>query len=86
MLCALHEQQQRQSRVLAKVKQEKGAVEQKLEAAQDRLECTVCMAAERSVLFLPCSHVVACGGCAAQLEECPMCRATIEQKAALNIS
>jgi hypothetical protein len=36
---------------LVKVKQEKGAAEQQREEARDRLECTVCMTAERSVLF-----------------------------------
>ena len=48
--------------------------------ARDRLECTVCMAAERSVLFVPCGHAAACAGCAAELDECPICRAAIVTK------
>jgi hypothetical protein len=44
------------------------------------------MDAERNVLFLPCSHVVACGDCAALLSDCPMCRQEIRQKLPLNLS
>jgi hypothetical protein len=43
--------------ILAKVKQEKGAAEQQREEARDRLECTVCMTAEHSVLFVPCGNL-----------------------------
>ena len=72
--------------MLAKVKQEKDAAEQKSEEARDQIECTVCMAAERSVLFVPCGHAAACAGCAAELEECPICRAAIVTKHAMNLS
>ena len=72
--------------MLVKVKQEKGAAEQQREEARDRLECTVCMAAERSVLFVPCGHAAACAGCAAELAECPICRAAIVTKHAMNLS
>ena len=77
---------QRQSEVLRQVKQERGVAEQQREQALDRLQCVICVDAERSVLFLPCSHVAACGGCAARLDECPICRGAIEQKVALNMS
>ena len=72
--------------MLRQVKLERSAAEQQREAVQDRLECTVCMEAERGVMFLPCSHVVACVGCAAQLDECPVCRAAIEQKLQMKLS
>jgi hypothetical protein len=78
----LHEQRG----ALRQVKQEKAGAEQQREEAQGRLECALCMDAERNVLFLPCSHVVACGGCAALLSDCPMCRREIEQKLPLNLS
>ena len=57
---------------LVQVKREK-------EALEDRLLCTICMEADapRSVLFGPCDHLVACASCAAELAECPNCRATI---------
>ena len=61
------------------MKQEKGVAEQ-------RLECTVCMEVERSVLFLPCQHAATCAGCAAELDECPICRAAIVTKHAMNLS
>ncbi len=57
---------------LAEVKREK-------EALEDRLLCTICMEADapRTVLFGPCNHFLACASCAAALQECPNCRATI---------
>ena len=56
----------------AEVKREK-------EALEDRLLCTICMEADapRTVLFGPCNHFLACASCAAALQECPNCRATI---------
>jgi len=57
---------------LVRVKREK-------EALEDRLLCTICMEADapRTVLFGPCNHFLACASCAAALQECPNCRATI---------
>ena len=56
-----------------------GRVKREKEALEDRLLCTICMEADapRSVLFGPCDHLVACASCAAELAECPNCRATI---------
>jgi hypothetical protein len=85
-LRALHEQQQQQDGVLAKVKQEKGDAEQQREEARDQVLCIVCMEAERSVLFVPCRHAAVCAGCAAELDECPICRAPIVTKQAMNLS
>ena len=61
-----------QQDVLAKVKLEN-------EALEDRLLCTICMEADapRAVVFEPCNHFLACASCAAALQECPNCRATI---------
>ena len=57
---------------LVEIKREK-------EALEDRLLCTICMEADapRTVLFGPCNHLLACASCAAALQECPNCRATI---------
>ena len=57
---------------LVQVKREK-------EALEDRLLCTICMEADapRTVVFGPCNHYLACASCAAALQECPNCRATI---------
>ena len=68
-----------------KVKQEKSVAEQQREEAQDRLECTVCMNAERNVLFLPCSHVAACVGCVARLDKCPICRQQVQELVQLTL-
>ena len=61
-----------QQDVLAKVKLEN-------EALEDRLLCTICMEADapRAVVFGPCDHFLACASCAAALQECPNCRAPI---------
>ncbi|KAJ2951085.1 hypothetical protein O0L34_g5466 [Tuta absoluta] len=39
--------------------------------------CKVCMDSEVSVVFLPCGHLVSCGGCGAALAQCPLCRAPV---------
>ncbi|XP_026319004.1 baculoviral IAP repeat-containing protein 7-B isoform X2 [Hyposmocoma kahamanoa] len=39
--------------------------------------CKVCMDSEVSVVFLPCGHLVSCGGCGAALAACPLCRASV---------
>ena len=46
-------------------------------------ECTVCLAAPRSVRLRPCCHAVLCAACAAALmrrggARCPVCRAGVE--------
>uniref|UniRef100_A0A1I8HFD5 RING-type E3 ubiquitin transferase n=1 Tax=Macrostomum lignano TaxID=282301 RepID=A0A1I8HFD5_9PLAT len=43
---------------------------------QSRL-CQICSDASVSIVFLPCGHMMACGGCANRLETCPICRAEI---------
>ena len=66
------QREQAKQDVLAQVKQEK-------EALEDRLLCTICMEADapRAVVFGPCDHFLACASCAAALQECPNCRAPI---------
>jgi uncharacterized membrane protein YgcG len=62
---------------LKKVKQEKMQVENNYD---DRMLCIACQDSEREVLFLPCSHVGMCAGCAASVSECPTCRGRIDSK------
>ena len=54
-------------------------IKREKEALEDRLLCTICMEADapRTVVFGPCNHYLACASCAAALQECPNCRATI---------
>eukprot|EP00397_Hematodinium_sp_SG-2012_P012726 GEMP01012904.1.p1 GENE.GEMP01012904.1~~GEMP01012904.1.p1 ORF type:complete len:493 (+),score=130.30 GEMP01012904.1:177-1655(+) len=47
---------------------------------QHQDECVVCQDSERTVLFLPCSHLCTCPTCAAALLDCPLCRAQIQDK------
>ncbi|KAG1679174.1 hypothetical protein FOA52_000530 [Chlamydomonas sp. UWO 241] len=48
----------------------------------DEFFCVVCMDAERCVTLVPCGHRVLCRGCTSSVraanDECPMCRAPIE--------
>ena len=41
-------------------------------------ECTICMDAARDTVLKPCDHAVACAGCSAGLQHCPLCRAAVE--------
>lgn len=48
-------------------------------------ECVMCLTEERSVLFLPCAHLVVCTACNQMHEEkgmqdCPSCRTTIQER------
>jgi baculoviral IAP repeat-containing protein 7/8 len=40
--------------------------------------CKICYNAEKTVCFVPCGHVVACGKCAVVFDLCPTCRANIK--------
>ncbi|GMI28499.1 hypothetical protein TrCOL_g7042 [Triparma columacea] len=62
---------------LKKVKKEKDDISRSLEALEDAETCTVCLTTKRSVLFLPCGHLVCCGECSKKVDECPMCREVI---------
>eukprot|EP00054_Salpingoeca_dolichothecata_P020787 m.131903 g.131903 ORF g.131903 m.131903 type:complete len:341 (-) comp23745_c0_seq8:37-1059(-) len=39
--------------------------------------CVICLDQERSVLFRPCRHLIACATCATKLANCPICRVRI---------
>lgn len=49
-----------------------------LERKRELWMCKVCMDAEMEVVFLPCSHMVACSSCALALAQCPICREDIK--------
>ncbi|XP_076244487.1 RING finger and SPRY domain-containing protein 1 [Calliopsis andreniformis] len=51
----------------------------KLSVRED--SCTLCFDQRASVRLLPCNHRGFCQTCSNHLEECPMCRATIEEVA-----
>ncbi|XP_060561983.1 uncharacterized protein LOC132721662 isoform X2 [Ruditapes philippinarum] len=47
-------------------------------AQEDELVCKICYMEEISVVFLPCSHMLACESCSKLLERCAVCRAVIK--------
>eukprot|EP01062_Namystynia_karyoxenos_P026763 TRINITY_DN2069_c0_g5_i1.p1 TRINITY_DN2069_c0_g5~~TRINITY_DN2069_c0_g5_i1.p1 ORF type:complete len:157 (+),score=39.26 TRINITY_DN2069_c0_g5_i1:90-560(+) len=54
----------------------------RLENAQRRTRCCVCLVVECDVILLPCGHVCVCGDCAERLcdrpdAQCPLCREAI---------
>ena len=47
-------------------------------------ECVVCCEAERSVLLVPCGHLVLCQSCWEMMQkrkfvECPVCRVCVDE-------
>lgn len=40
-------------------------------------DCIICFSASRCVVLRPCNHLCACGSCALQLHQCPVCRALV---------
>ena len=55
-------------------------VEREADEAKQRLECDVCFANKKSVVFVPCMHLSTCGECAEKVEECPSCREPIQDR------
>ena len=41
--------------------------------------CIVCMAHPKSHIAVPCGHLCACGICAERMQDCPYCRAPVQQ-------
>ena len=48
------------------------------ELIKSKDECTVCMENQRSIVFMPCGHLICCQDCVKVLTKCPICRAEIE--------
>lgn len=42
-------------------------------------ECVICMDAKCEVVFIPCGHMCCCKDCGGGVEDCPMCRCSIER-------
>lgn len=45
--------------------------------------CTLCCDAPATITLIPCNHQGYCSACARQLESCPLCRSSIEDRAVL---
>eukprot|EP00456_Euglypha_rotunda_P013320 TRINITY_DN13967_c0_g1_i4.p1 TRINITY_DN13967_c0_g1~~TRINITY_DN13967_c0_g1_i4.p1 ORF type:complete len:232 (-),score=29.51 TRINITY_DN13967_c0_g1_i4:21-620(-) len=62
--------------------------EAKLERAQSRTQCQICMERTRNTLLLPCCHFLYCSTCLSQMQDrnrCPTCRQTIQGQIACNL-
>lgn len=42
--------------------------------------CIVCVTSTRSVVLVPCGHLVLCSTCSQCVQACPVCRAAIEER------
>jgi len=40
-------------------------------------KCKICFTRRQDTVLIPCGHIALCKLCAAQCEECPICRKTI---------
>ncbi|TNJ27979.1 Ankyrin repeat protein 2 [Giardia muris] len=47
--------------------------------------CSVCLSQERTVLLLPCRHLILCTHCSSQLTFCPYCRQNIESTVEIEV-
>ena len=48
--------------------------------AEKLLLCTICMNAQKSILFDPCHHMTACENCCDKMTNCPICRESIKKR------
>jgi FtsZ-binding cell division protein ZapB len=65
---------------LRRLESEMEAQKNKFQEMQEQFLCLVCCDQQSVVVLLPCAHQCLCDGCAAKLDLCPVCRATIEQR------
>ncbi|CAK4084279.1 unnamed protein product [Aphanomyces euteiches] len=65
-----------------KIMEQREALDRQVEVQQEQKLCVICMAAEKTILCLPCRHVCMCETCANHSEvlRCPICRLDIEEK------
>jgi len=56
------------------------------EDRDDRDLCVVCQDEQRRVVFKPCRHLVCCHGCGNSLQNCPVCRAVVQQRMEVYLS
>ena len=45
---------------------------------KNKMQCTICMAAVKDTIVMPCAHLATCLDCTAQLYDCPLCRTPIK--------
>jgi len=52
-------------------------------AGGSAMECVVCMASPKGVVFLPCRHMCCCAACASAVDRCPVCRTAVADRMAV---
>ncbi|CAN7941644.1 unnamed protein product, partial [Ixodes hexagonus] len=67
-------------KVVTRIKKDEVKPETKSTSEPAKNSCAVCLDEQKSVLFLPCQHLVTCVNCGTRVQECPMCRAEISQR------
>jgi len=51
-----------------------------VDSINEALTCNICCDKEIEVVFVPCGHQLCCKSCSEQIESCPFCRVSIQQK------
>ena len=54
-------------------------LQEQLTKMKDSFKCKICMDNQIDTVFCPCGHMVSCSVCAANVEQCPICRGAIER-------
>ena len=54
--------------------------EMRVASIEKQVLCVVCLTRERSVVFLPCFHLVSCDVCQYGVHECPVCRKPVDSR------
>lgn len=49
-------------------------------ALAERRRCIVCCERDRSVVLMPCKHMLMCSECSEKVKECPACRIVIQDR------
>ena len=61
-------------------------LKRELDRVREMQLCKICMDEQVGVVFLPCGHLMTCPACSVGLEQCPLCRATIESSSRIYLS
>lgn len=61
-------------------------LQRELDRAKEMQMCKICMDQQVGVVFFPCGHLLTCPSCSTGMEQCPLCRATIESSSRIYLS
>lgn len=75
---ALFKKAEQLRREKAEAERQASELRLRIEEAEENLKCDICMTRRKDVV-LECGHIL-CGVCAAQVQNCPMCRRVISTR------